>query len=123
MFCLFCVCCILGVLWWLAGLVSYTVAVYTFLVFMMCASSVRFLCIPFMLICRILSSCLFCCADCDCSWLFSGVIWGVISIGVLVADVICGVPGASALVVEAIWGVAGVDAQVAGAAWGVLCMV
>ena len=66
----------------------------------------EFLCIPFMLICRILRSCLFCCADCDC-WLVTGVVWGVLGVGVLV--------------VEAIWGVAGVDAQVAGAVWGMLC--
>ena len=42
-----------------------------------------------MLICRILRSCLFCCADCDCWWMVIGVFWGVLGIGVLVADVIC----------------------------------
>ena len=57
-----------------------------------------------MLICRILRSCLFCCADCDCWWLVTGVIWGVLGVG--------------ALVVEAIWGVAGIDAQIADAVWG-----
>ena len=101
-FCQFCVCCFVGVLWWLASFVSCTVAISMLLVFMMCASSASFLCIPFMLICRILRSCLFCCADCDCWWLVTGVIWGVLGVG--------------ALVVEAIWGVAGADALVA-ACW------
>ena len=47
-------CGIVGVLWWLASFVSCTVAMSMLLVFMMCDSSVSFfLCIPFMLICRI----------------------------------------------------------------------
>ena len=112
-------CGIVRVLWWLASFVSCTVVMSVLLVFMVCASSVSFLCIPFMFICRILMSCLFCCADCDCWWLVTGVIWGLLGIGVLVADVICGVSGVGALVVEAIWGV---GAQVAGAVWGVQCM-
>ena len=56
-------CGIEGVLWWLASFVSCTVVMSMLLVFMMCAISESFLCIPFMLICRILKSCLFCCAD------------------------------------------------------------
>ena len=99
-------CGIVGVLWWLASFVSCTVAMSMLLVFMMRASSVIFFCIP--LICRILRSCLFCHADCDCWWLVTGVIWGVLGVG--------------SLVVVAIWGVEDVDAQVAGAVWGVLCM-
>ena len=31
-----------------------------------------------------LRSCLFCCADCDCWWLVTGVIWGVLGVGALV---------------------------------------
>ena len=59
-------CGMVGVLWWLHNFVSCTVAMSMLLVFMMCASSVSVLCIPFMLICRILRSCSLWCADCDC---------------------------------------------------------
>ena len=87
--------------------------------FMMCASSVSLLCIPFMLICKILRSCLLCCADCDCWWLVAGLIWGVLGVGVLVAGTICGVVGVGRLVADAlvgsvVWGVLGMDGLVAG---------
>ena len=78
-------CGIVGVLWWFSSFVSCTVAMSMLLVFMMCASSVSFLWIPFMLNCRILRSCLLCCADCDCLWL---VIWGVLGVGALVAGAV-----------------------------------
>ena len=59
--------------------VSCTVVMSVLLVFMMCASSLSLLGIPFMLICKILRSCLLCCAD--CWWLVAGVIWGVLGSG------------------------------------------
>ena len=113
-------CGIVGFLWWLASFVSCTVVMSMLLVFMMYASSVSLLCIPFMLICRILRSCLLCCADCDCWWLITGVVWGGLGVGEFVADTIYGDMGKDGLVVKAIWGVVGVDAQVADVVWEVL---
>ena len=90
------------------------------LVFMMCASSVCLLCIPFIVICRILRSCMLCCVN--CWWLVADVVWGGLDVNELVAGAICGVLDVHGLVVGAIWGVVVADAQVSDADWRVLCM-
>ena len=121
------VCSACAVLWYSRGFVVlgqfsllYCCYVYALLVFMMCASSVSLLCIPFMLICRILRSCFLHCADCDCWWLTACVVWGRLGVGELVEDTICSVLGVDGLVMKAIWGAVGVDAQVGDVVWRLL---
>ena len=85
----------------------------------MCASSVYLLCIPFILICRILRFCLLCCVDFSCWWLVADVVWGGLDVGELVAGAICGVLSVEGLVVGAIWDEVVADVQVSEANWGV----
>ena len=94
------------------------------LLFRMCASSVCFLCIPFILICRILRSCLLCCVDFGCSWFVADVGWGGLVVGEMVADaqvsnadwgvLFMGRLVTVALVGDVVWGVLGFDGLMAG---------